>query len=294
MISIIINTFNEPTTIGHAIESFINQKISEKYEVIVICPDEETIKVIKKYTKEYSQVKHIKDKGKGKSYALNENLSKIKGRIVILSDGDVFVGDNSVNNLINIFKEKKVGCVSGRPISTNSNKTMLGYWSHLLFYGAHKIRKRLYKEGKFLECSGYLFAFRNNFIKEIPLDVAEDTAISYVFWKRGFKIAYAENALVYVKNPNSFKDWLKQRKRTSKAHETLTKYIKDFPKVKSFSNEVLNGTVWALQYPNTLKEFLWTISLFFARLYMWINVFYDTKIIKEHYKDAWERIESTK
>ena len=43
MLSIIITSFHEPRTIGKAIESFINQDIREKYELIVAAPDKETL-----------------------------------------------------------------------------------------------------------------------------------------------------------------------------------------------------------------------------------------------------------
>src|SRR3989344_4220778 len=176
-----------------------------------------------------------------------------------------------------------------------AKKNMFGYWSHLLLdAGAHNIRKNLFTKGKFLECTGYLFAFRNKIVDKIPLDVAEDSYIPYVFWKKGYNIGYCEDAKVYIKNPTNLKDWLKQKARTSKAHETLQHYAPDFPRVKSFTNEVLYGVFWALSYPRTIKEFFWTLNLFFIRFYMWMLVFVDTKFKKKTYSDGWERVESTK
>ncbi len=295
MISIIITAFKEPKTIGRAIEAFLKQKIREEYELIVACPDKETEDVVKKYMKKYKQIKHFKDPGKGKSYALNLLFKIAKGRILTLTDGDVYVGENSVNEILKLFEDPKIGCVTGRPVSTNPRNEMLGYWSHLLYdAGAHRIRKEKFERGEFLECSGYLFAFRNGIIKEIPLDVAEDSIIPYYFWKKGYKIGYAEKAVVYVKNPTNLRDFIKQRKRTAGAHVKLTKYAPDFPKVKSFWNEVKKGTFWALSYPKNLKEFCWTLLLFFVRLYIWISLFIDIKFKKKYYHDAWERIESTK
>ena len=100
--------------------------------------------------------------------------------------------------------------------------------------------------------------------------------------------------MVYVKNPNNFKDWLKQRKRTAKGHETLIKYYPHFPRVKSFWNEIKYGFFWALSYPLTIREMYWTILLFFARFYMWILVLTESKLLKKQYQDAWERVHSTK
>ena len=64
--------------------------------------------------------------------------------------------------------------------------------------------------------------------------------------------------------------------------------------VKSFKNEILFGTFWALSYPKTIKEMYWTILLFFARLYMWILTLTESKLLKKQYNDAWSRVESTK
>ena len=296
MISIVITSFKEPETIGKAIESFVNQKVSEKYELIVSAPDKETLDVAKKYQQKYRQIKLFKDPGKGKSYALNLLLPKLRGEIIILSDGDVFVSKNSVNELLKQFKDSKVGCVTGRPVSANLRNTMFGYWSHLLCdAGAHLARLRRAKKGKFLECSGYLWAFRNGIIKTFPADVAEDTIVPILFWLKGYKIAYASKSAVYVKFPTNLHDFIEQKKRTAKGHEELSKYvdIKKIPRMKTFKNEIVEG--WhALFYPKTIKEVFWTALLFPIRLYIWLLTFFHTKIKKQHYVDGWKRVESTK
>jgi len=290
MISIVITAYKEEKWISKCIESFLNQKIDDNYEIIVSCPDKGTAKVVRKY----KEVKIFKDPGKGKSFALNLLFKELKGDIWLFTDGDNFVGENSVNEIMKLFKDDKFGVVGGRPVPMNKKNNMLGYWSHLLADSANKLRINLSKKGKFLELSAYLFAFRKDVIKEIPVDVAEDAAIPYMFWKKGYKIGYTPKAEVYVKNPVNFKDWIKQRKRTADAHTKLTKYFKDFPKVKSFGNEIRKGTFMALAYPKNFKEFYWTFLLFFFRFYMWMSLFFDLKFRKKEYIDGWERVESAR
>ncbi len=295
MISIVITSFKEPELVKTAIGAVLRNKIKDKYELIVASPDKETESAVKQYSKKNKNVKYFRDPGKGKSFALNLLFKKLKGKIWIFTDGDVYISDNAVNEILEQFKDPLVGCVAGRPVSLNKKSNMLGFWSHLLYdAGAHKIRKELNKENKFLECSGYLFAFRNNITRNIPLNVAEDTIIPYLTMKKGYKIRYAEKALVYVKNPTKLKDFIKQRKRTAKAHETLEDYAPFFPKVKSFRNEITKGFKPALSYPKNLKEYIWVIILMLTRLYIWILVKFEDKITKKRYQDAWERVESTK
>lgn len=295
MISIVITSFKEPELVKRAIKAILNNNIKEKNELIVVAPDKETEDVVKESRKIHKNIIYFRDPGKGKSFALNLVFKILKGRIWIFTDGDVYVGKDSINEILELFKDETVGCVTGRPVPINLRNNMIGYWSHLLCdAGAHNIRKELHNKDKFLECSGYLFAFRNNITKNIPLNVAEDSIIPYLATKKGYKVRYAEKAIVYIKNPTNLKDFIKQKVRTAKSHEALEDYAPFFPKVKSFRNEIKRGTFLAFSYSKNIKEDFWTMALFFARLYTWMRVKWDEKIIKKRYTDAWERVESTK
>ncbi len=293
-ITLLITAFKEPK-IKKVIEAALNQKYKKEYDVVVLAPDKETLDIVKEYARKNKKLKVFKDPGKGKSYALNLIFSKLKTDILILTDGDVWINDNAVEEISNLFLNPEIGCVTGRPVPIEDKKTKYGYWANFLFSAAHRWRKKAFESNSFIECSGYLFAFRRKHINKIPLDVAEDTIIPYYFWQKGYKIGYAENALVYVKNVNNWKDWIEQKTRTSKAHETLEKYvhIKTTPKVKTFKNEA-KGVFWVVDYSNNIKEIFWTFQLILARLYMWAKVFHHTKIRNQHYADAWKRVESTK
>lgn len=285
MISIIITSYNEPNATAKAVQSLLDQNI-ENAEIIVSDPFPEVIDYLK--SKFGNKIKYDLDFGEGKSAALNRLFKQLKGDILISTDGDVYTDSNALKELLKKFEDPKVGCVSGHPISINERNNIFGYWSHFLFdIGAHKIsRKKNYEKNRFLECSGYLFGFRN-MIDEIPLDVAEDSIIPYYFYKKGYKIAYAENAKVYVKNPTNIKDFIKQRKRTANAHAKLTKYAPDFPKVKSFTGEIKGGLTNLYEifsYPKNIKEFFWTLLLFPTRLYIWFKLFFN---IKKEYEDGW-------
>lgn len=295
MISIVITAFKEPL-VYRAIEAILFQKIKEDFELVIAAPDKETEELVKEYHKKYKQIRFFKDPGKGKSFALNLLFKELKGKIWIFTDGDVFLDNGAINAMLDLFKDEKTGCVCGRVMCENPRYTLFGYWGKLLAdVGAHRIRKELFRQKQFLECSGYLFGFRNNgVITSIPVDVAEDSIIPYFFWKKGYTIGYAENARVFVKNPTNLHDWMKQRKRTADAHTKLTKYAPDFPKVKSFKNEASKGIRWIWGYPKSAKEFFWTILLVFARLYMWLSLFYDLKFKRKGYVDGWERSETTK
>ena len=210
----------------------------------------------------------------GITAALEKIIRTAKNKIILVTTDKAVLANNSINEVLNSFKDPAVGCITGRPVSLNPKTNVIGYWSHLLFdAGAHRIRKELSFQEKFFECTNYLFAFKNGFVKEIPKGIAEDHLIPYIFWKNLYKLKYLENAKVLVKNPVTLNEWLEQKTTNAKKHEIIQKKLNlKEAKVKSLKNEILKGTISALAYPRTIKEFYWTILLFFARLSMWLNV----------------------
>jgi len=290
MLSIVITTYKEERTIGKAIDSIISQKIPEKYELIIVCPDQPTIQIIKKYMLKYKQIKLIKDKDKGKPAALNLVFKKAKGRILILTDGDVFLENGSIKKLLDGFTSSEIGAVCGRPIATNPRNTKMGYWAHLLADAAHE--KRLESKNKFILCSGYLYAIKN-IIDKIPINVLDDSAISHLIAQKGYKINYVPSAKVYVKFPETFSDWIKQKKRNAGGDHQLGKIIKKKQEMRSFLKE--SSHFWfPFKYSKNFKEFCWSFLILFARLYLWFLIFIDFKLRKKNLKQIWVRIDSTK
>ena len=287
MIYIIITSYGEPKATTRAIKAFLNQEIPDKYKIIVADPFPEIEEIILNDFKAYPQVEYFEDPDEGKSKALNIIFKMIysenKNDIIISTDGDVFVSKNTVKEIINKFKDPKIGIVTGKVVSMNSKKNMFGYWSHLLFSNMNLIKEKLDCK-EFFEVSGYLFAMRNGVIKKFPLDACEDNVLSIIFFNKGYKIGFVPKAEVYVLNPQNFKDWVTQKKRNIKGHMALGEIssLKKVSRRNTLFQEAFRG-LKMLGYPKNLKEFYWTVVLLFARLYLWVSVIFD----KKKYSDGW-------
>ncbi|MCK5449776.1 glycosyltransferase [Candidatus Pacearchaeota archaeon] len=293
MISIIITSYKEPKTIVKAISCFLNQKIKEKFEIIVICGDKETFNVAKKNFKE-SNIFIYQDKAKGKSVALNLAFKKARGDILVLSDGDVFVSPDSLKNLRKHFKNKKVGAVCGHPVSIDSRDSMMGFWSHFLTDMADQIRLERVRNNEFIVVSGYLFAMRKDIIDELPESLlSEDAYISHIIWEKGYKISYVTDAIVHIKYPTTIRDWMNQKIRSTGGYIEIRKMVKNKKKMRSFSNET-KKVLEPFKYSKNLKEIFYSISLIFFRLILWLTIFYKVGILKKNHKELWVRVESTK
>lgn len=296
MISIIITAYKEERTIGKAIEAIIQNNLPE-YEILVVAPDRRTLNVAKSYSKKFRQVKLIKTGPKDKDYddgkpsALNVAFKKARGDILFLTDGDVYISKNAIPLMLEKFKPG-IGAVTGRPVSIDDKRKMLGYWGHLLSCVAHKRREIGLKFKKRIFCSGYLFAFRKGIFDEIPKEfISEDGYMSHLVYEAGYKIDYSPKSEVYIKYPSTFKDWITQKKRSVGGYNQIKMAIGK--EIRSFKKESL-GVIDVLKYPQTIRDYFYTFLLILARIYLWFVIFIDVNIKKKELKKIWLRVESTK
>jgi len=292
MISVIITTYNEPESLYRAVEAIFNENLSD-FEVLVVGPDIKTEKVVKDFQKKFSNIFYLKDEAKGKPVALNLAFKKARGEILILTDGDVLIKKNSLKYLLEPFKDNKIGAVSGHPVSLNNRNNLFGYWSHFLTNAAHQMRLK----SKIWPCSGYLYAIRHQLVQKIPEDIFSDDAyITEVIRNKGYKISYAPEAKVCVKYPTNFRDWLKQKVRSTGGYVQKLKIKNKKLKVKTrgICQEIFGGLKLFFTYPKNLEEFYWTILLYLARIYLWLLIFFKIKILRQEFSKIWQRVESTK
>ncbi len=292
MITIIITAYKEEKTIGRAIEHIQNNKLKE-YEIMVIAPDEETLNVGKKYQEYDKHIRLLKDPGKGKPAALNLAVSNAKGDILVLTDGDVYIGQDSLKLLIRPFERNEIGAVSGNPVSLDSKNNMMGYWAYWLTRVASDRRKEAAKNNKRFFCSGYLFAIRKSLFPHLPEELlSEDGFISNHVYEKGYLLDYSEKSFVYIKYPKNFSDWIIQKKRSAGGYNQIKKLTKK--EIRSFKKESIGGIYYFFKYLKSLRQFLWLIELFLARVYLWLVIYRDINIKKKSHKEIWKRVESTK
>jgi cellulose synthase/poly-beta-1,6-N-acetylglucosamine synthase-like glycosyltransferase len=312
MLSVIITSFKEPKTIGKCIECIGNSKYSGipvPFEILQVSPDKETLEfgriAAEKLGLNSNEFRQIVDPSKGKPFALKMALNEAKGDILILTDGDTYFDKNAVKELIKPFKDRKTGGVSGRPISADSKDTKMGYYGNLLADSAHHRRSTTMdlvenedfyiSKDQFFPMSGYIMAIRKTKF-DIPQDVLSDDAyISYVLRNKGYEIGYTPKARCFVKYPTTLKDYYKQKVRSIGGFIQLEKYniFKRDKQSRSFFIE-LGYFFFVFKYAKTFQEFIWSLFLFPIRLWTWIRIFWERRVLNKDFKKTWTRIESTK
>lgn len=150
----------------------------------------------------------------GKIAAMNRGMEFVKTPIVIFSDGNTMLGKESIRRIVNLFKDPKVGCVSGekRVAITGSTAATEGiYWKY------ESTLKRWDAElNTVVGAAGELFAVRTELHQPVEPDtLLDDFIISLRIAEKGYSIQYDPEAYA-LENPSAnVREELKRKIRIS-------------------------------------------------------------------------------
>ena len=224
-------TLNEEGTISASLGALLDEidRIQTRAEIIVVAGGQDnTIGIVRKMLEGRDDSRLIvDDEPKGKPAALNLIFSNASGDIVLLSDGDVVVGSGAIEKLLRAFDDSSVGCVSGRVLGGGRYHSQVMRASSLMNDMMHMSRRAQLELSRSLNlASGYLIAFRRDIVDKMPTGVkSDDGYISCLALQKGYRIAYVEDAVVYIKFPRSASDFIRQKMRTRFGHMQLEDYF---------------------------------------------------------------------
>ncbi len=165
--------------------------------------------LLKKYPK--VEVHHQAARA-GKIDAMNRGMEFVKTPIVIFSDGNTMLGGESIRRIVKLFRNPRVGCVSGekRIFDQDSAAAAEGiYWKY------ESTLKRWDAElYSVVGAAGELFALRTELFKPVEPDtLLDDFIISLRIAEKGYTIQYDPDAYA-IENPSaSIREELKRKIR---------------------------------------------------------------------------------
>ncbi len=238
-VTIIIPCFNEEEWIERTILSCINQDYPiDKLEVIVVddCSNDKSVEKIKETVERLSseaerfEAKHrlkyfVQEDNLGKRDALCRGVKEAKHDLVVFVDSDSFLDPFAIRNLVQPFKDPKMGGVSGRTDVANTYTNVLTKMQSVRYYIAFRIMKAAEAYFDAVTClSGPLACYK----KQIILDnmdswlnqsflgqkatFGDDRAMTN-FVLKGHRTSYQDTAICSTIVPNKYKIFLKQQMR---------------------------------------------------------------------------------
>lgn len=238
-VTIIIPCFNEEKWIQQTILSCMNQNYPmDKLEVIVVDDhsNDGSVEKIKEITErlfregvEYdipNRLRYfVQERNGGKREALTRGTLEAKHDLVVFVDSDSFLDTDAIRNLVQPFKDPKMGGVAGRTDVANTYTNVLTKMQSVRYYIAFRIMKAA--EGYFdaVTClSGPLACYRKELVvKNIDAwlnqsflgqkaTFGDDRAMTN-FILRGYRTGYQDTAVCSTVVPNRYKVFLKQQMR---------------------------------------------------------------------------------
>ncbi len=214
--SVGIAAYNDEANIGKLLDAMLAQKLNqvEITEFIIVasgCTDG-TVPIIQRYAAQSPKIKLIvQEEREGKTSAMNQFLQRAAEEICVWESGDTLPGSESIENLVKLFADPKVGMTGAQKVPVNVPEHVVGYMSHLRLQMEHQLCLEIPRTGE-------LIAFRKVFT-HLPPDVAMDEAfVEALVIRRGLDVHYAPDAVVYNMGPETLGEFIMQRRRNYAGH----------------------------------------------------------------------------
>lgn len=213
--------------------------------------DDGTPDLLRKY--ERIEVYHMNERG-GKIGAMNRGMKFVKTPIVIFSDGNTNLGENSIKEIINLFRNPKVGCVSGeKRIYSKDADAAAGAGEGLYWKYESTLKKWDAELYSVVGAAGELFAIRTELWQEVEKDtLLDDFIISLRVAMAGYTIQYNPNAYAIETASANVKEELKRKVRISAGG------IQSVVRLRSLLNIFKYGTL-SFQYISH-RVLRWTLT----------------------------------
>jgi poly-beta-1,6-N-acetyl-D-glucosamine synthase len=205
-----IMAYNEATNIRRAIQSILDQTIGDRIGRIIVvasgCTDE-TAEIVAELARHEPRVVLIEQPlREGKTVALNAFLAAIHEPVVIVPSADLVLEPTTLEKLIEPLHDPRIGMVGSHPIPTNTPDTLVGFAVTLMWELHDRISRDAPKMGE-------LVAFRNAVPMLDPALLSDELSTEQQLRAAGLGVAYAPEARVYNRGPQTLREFMAQRDR---------------------------------------------------------------------------------
>nr|WP_299383048.1 glycosyltransferase family 2 protein [Allomuricauda sp.] len=216
-VTLFVSAFNEKDFLDQKVKNskslhYPQDKVTQIW--VTDGSDDGTPDLLRKY--EGVQVYH-KDERAGKIAAMNRGMEFVKTPIVIFSDANTDLGKNSIKEIVRLFRNPKVGCVSGeKRIYSKDADNAAGAGEGMYWKYESQLKKWDAELYSVVGAAGELFAIRTALWQEVERDtLLDDFMISLRVAMSGYTIQYNPEAYAIETASANVKEELKRKIRIS-------------------------------------------------------------------------------
>jgi len=217
-VSVIIPAYNEARVIEASVRRVLG---SEDIDLEIIVVDDgskdETSSIVARAFADVPRVTLITQPNAGKAAAVNNGLARASGEIIIALDADTQFEPQTIARLVRWFVRPEIGAVAGNA-KVGNRFNFVTRWQGVEYVTAQNLeRSALATFGAMMVVPGAVGAWRRSALEEVggyPHDtLAEDQDLTIAVQRRGWQVAYDQDAVAWTEAPESFKALIKQRFR---------------------------------------------------------------------------------
>ncbi|MEM9363047.1 MAG: glycosyltransferase [Bacteroidota bacterium] len=216
-VTLFVSAFNEKDFLERKVENsksldYPDEKVTQIW--VTDGSDDGTPDLLRKYAG--VQVYH-RDERAGKIAAMNRGMEFVQTPIVIFSDANTDLGKNSIKEIVRLFRNPKVGCVSGeKRIYSKDADSAAGAGEGLYWKYESQLKKWDAELYSVVGAAGELFAIRTELWQEVEKDtLLDDFMISLRVAMKGYTIQYNPEAYAIESASADVKEELKRKVRIS-------------------------------------------------------------------------------
>lgn len=266
-ITLLVAAFNEQDYVDRKVENSKKLNYPADKLHLMWCTDGSDDKTVE-FLQQYPEIEVLhRPERRGKIAAMNRAMQFVKTPIVVFSDANTLLGEQSVMKIALMFSDPKVGCVSGEKRIFNDAEEAASAAGEGIYWKYESTLKRwdaeLYSA---VGAAGELFAIRTELYNEVEPDtLLDDFIISLRVAMKGFKIDYDPDAYAIEKASANVKEELKRKIRISAGG--IQSVIRLYPLLNIFKYGIL-----AFQYISH-RVLRWTLTPLSLILLFFVNAF---------------------
>lgn len=229
-VSILIAAYQEEAVIEDTIASLAHVQYPGEVEVLILSDGstDNTVAAARKACAALSLPARFSievlafERNRGKAAVLNEGLARSRHSLIVTVDGDTQMHPAALTNIVErlLADPPSTKAVAGAVLVRNQHETLITgaqQWDY--FHGIAAVKRMQSMYNGTLVAQGAFSIYRKRALEEVggwPDTVGEDIVLTWGMLRRGWRIGYAEDAVVFTNAPATFGQFAQQRKRWSR------------------------------------------------------------------------------
>jgi biofilm PGA synthesis N-glycosyltransferase PgaC len=229
-VTLLVAAYNEEAGIKATLQSIADLRYGGPVEALVLNDGsrDETVARIREAQAELEFPPNISVRlldfaeNRGKAAALNDGLKAAAHELICTTDGDSRLRADSLAEIVERYLSDPPGtmAVAGAVLVRNSRSSLITAaqeWDY--FHGIAAVKRMQSMYHGTLVAQGAFSLYRKGALEEVggwPDSVGEDIVMTWAMLGKGYRVGYAEDAIVFTDAPSTLRQFYHQRKRWSR------------------------------------------------------------------------------